>query len=104
MGFLSRLFGKGNNPLTEILQQGGTIIDVRTPGEFSMGNVEGSINIPVDQVIHKLKKIKKMKTPLVLCCASGIRSASATQLLKNNNIAEVYNGGRWSKVDRLVRR
>ena len=102
MSFLSKLFGGGNNLLTEKLQQGGTIIDVRTPGEYSMGHVPGSINIPVDQIQHKIGKIKKMKTPLVLCCASGMRSASATSMLKSNNIEDAYNGGRWSKVNKLV--
>ncbi len=102
MSFFSRLFGDKTNPLIEILQQGATIIDVRTPGEYSMGHVEGSINIPLDQVTHKLNKIKKMKLPLVLCCASGVRSANATYYLKSNNIQEVYNGGRWSKVDRIL--
>jgi len=101
MSFLSRLFGTKENPLIEILQQGATIIDVRTPGEYNMGHVEGSINIPLDQVTHKLNKIKKMKMPLVLCCASGIRSGNATQFLKSKNIQQVYNGGRWSKVGKL---
>lgn len=102
MGILSRLFGNKTNPLTEILNQGATIIDVRTPAEYMGGHVEGSINIPLDQVQHKVGKIKKMKSPLVLCCASGIRSASATSLLKSHSINDVYNGGRWSKVDQLM--
>ena len=34
-----------------------TIIDVRTPGEFMMGNVEGSINIPLDEVSSKVRRI-----------------------------------------------
>ncbi|TLX74719.1 rhodanese-like domain-containing protein [Labilibacter sediminis] len=102
MGILSRLFGSKSNPLAEILSQGATIIDVRTPAEYSGGHVEGSINIPLDQVQHKMNKIKKMKSPLVLCCASGIRSASATSLLRSKSINDVYNGGRWSKVDRLL--
>ncbi|MGQ1786698.1 MULTISPECIES: rhodanese-like domain-containing protein [unclassified Saccharicrinis] len=102
MGLLNFLFGGKNNPLKEIIQQGATIIDVRTPDEFKYGHVDGSINIPLDQIEHKMKRIRKMKMPLVLCCASGIRSANATHYLKNNNIADVYNGGRWSKVDRLT--
>ncbi len=102
MGFLSRLFGGGANPLAEILEQGATIIDVRTPGEFAGGSVPGSINIPVDQVKHKLSKIKKMRTPLVLCCASGMRSAGAVAFLKSNQIQDVHNGGRWYKVESLL--
>ena len=70
-----------------------TIIDVRSPGEFSMGAVEGSINIPLDQVPHKVEEFKAMKKPLVLCCASGGRSGQAVQFLEANGVEDLYNGG-----------
>ena len=38
-----------------------TIIDVRTPGEFMMGNVEGSINIPLDEVSSRVEEFKNMR-------------------------------------------
>ena len=75
-----------------------TIIDVRTPGEFSMGNVQGSVNIPLDQVPHKVEEFKNMKKPLVLCCASGNRSGQAVQFLESNGIGNIYNGGGWNMV------
>ncbi len=50
------------------------IIDVRTPQEFMCGNVAGSINIPLQEMQNKLDEIKEMQTPIVLCCASGVRS------------------------------
>lgn len=102
MGLFSILFGKANNQLKEILQQGAKIIDVRTAMEFRNGHVQGSINIPLDQLHHKVGKLKKIKAPLVLCCASGARSAAATNILRGKNITNVYNGGRWIKVDRLL--
>jgi rhodanese-related sulfurtransferase len=76
-----------------------TIIDVRSPGEFSMGAVEGSVNIPLDQVPHKVEEFKNMKKPLVLCCASGNRSGQAVQFLEANGLDEIYNGGGWNMVD-----
>jgi len=76
-----------------------TIVDVRTPGEFAMGNVEGSVNIPLDEVPNKVEEFKSMKKPLVLCCASGGRSGQATQFLEANGIGEVYNGGGWNMVN-----
>lgn len=75
-----------------------TIVDVRTPGEFSMGCVEGSVNIPLDQVPHKVEDFKAMKKPLVLCCASGNRSGQAMQFLQANGVEDVYNGGGWNMV------
>ena len=103
MSFLKRLFGEKNNLLSKMLQQGATIIDVRTPEEYGLGHAPGAINIPLDQIKHKLQKIKKMKSPLVLCCASGIRSANATNYLRTNKMENVHNGGRWSKVAKLQR-
>ena len=75
-----------------------TIIDVRRPGEFSMGCVEGSVNIPLDQVPHKIEAFKAMKKPLVLCCASGGRSGQAVDFLAANGVEDLYNGGGWNMV------
>ena len=75
-----------------------TIIDVREPGEFSMGCVEGSINIPLGQVPNKVEESKAMKKPLVLCCASGNRSGQATMFLKQQGVTDAYNGGGWHMV------
>lgn len=96
------LFGNRPNPVQDALQQGAVVIDVRTVGEFRSGNVSGSLNIPLDQIGSKMKKIKQMRKPIVLCCASGMRSATATGMLKNAGIESVYNGRTWSKVDRLL--
>ena len=75
-----------------------TVVDVREPSEFSMGCVEDSINIPLGQVPHKIEEFKTMKKPLVLCCASGIRSGQAVEFLEANGIEGVYNGGGWNEV------
>lgn len=76
----------------------GTILDVRTEGEFMGGNVAGSVNIPVQDLMERLDEVKKLEEPLVLCCASGQRSGMAQQLLSNEGI-ECYNGGGWMDVN-----
>lgn len=76
----------------------GTIVDVRTPGEFMGGNVKGSINIPLQQIQQRLDEIKQMPQPVILCCASGARSEQATRFLKSNGI-ECENGGSWLSVN-----
>ena len=78
-----------------------TIIDVRTPGEFMMGNVKGSINIPLDEVSSRVKEFKNIQGNVVLCCASGGRSGQATMFLEQNGLSNVYNGGGWQTVDAL---
>lgn len=70
------------------------IIDVRTPEEFSAGHVQGSLNIPLQDIPYQVQKIKQMEQPLVLCCASGNRSGQAAVFLKNQGI-DCENGGSW---------
>ena len=82
---------------TALLKKGAQIVDVRTPNEFGGGHIKGSINIPLDKLQQNLNKLKKEKT-VITCCASGIRSASAKQVLTANGFLEVYNGGGWASL------
>lgn len=82
---------------SELHKNGASIIDVRTPGEFSMGHIKGSKNIPLQNLHNQLKKINKNK-PVIVCCASGARSSSARRLLKNEGFEEVHNGGGWQHL------
>ena len=77
----------------------GTIVDVRTPLEFMGGNVTESINVPLQEIQQRLNEIKRLKMPLVLCCASGGRSAMATQFLSSQGV-ECFDGGSWLNVNR----
>lgn len=99
MGLLSAIFGKSKkqDQIIDMLSNGGIIIDVRTPGEFKGGHVKGSKNIPLNTISNKVNDIKKLNKPVVLCCASGMRSAQATTLLKNAGI-EAINGGGWRSL------
>jgi rhodanese-related sulfurtransferase len=81
-----------------IKEKKGTIVDVRTPSEFMGGNVESSINIPLQEIERRLDELKTLKQPLVLCCASGNRSGQATQYLMQQGI-ECCNGGSWLDVN-----
>jgi phage shock protein E len=75
-----------------------TIVDVRAVEEFSEGNVDGSINIPLHEVVGRVEELKEMQ-PLVLCCLSGNRSGQATAFLQAQGLDQVYNGGGWEVVD-----
>jgi len=76
---LKTLFGIGGPKvdLREKINQGATIVDVRTPDEFRSGHVKGSINIPLDRIQNQLNKLDKSK-PVITCCRSGARSGMAT--------------------------
>lgn len=90
--------------ITEIVKNGEyTVVDVRTPGEFQGGHVEGSINIPLDKVSSNISKFKSMKGAIILCCASGNRSGQATNMLKAQGMEEVHNGGSWFTVQMNIK-
>ncbi len=98
MSLFGLLFGFGKKKIKEAMEQGAIVIDVRSSGEFASGHAEGSINIPLDKIEANIKKIKNYNTPIVVCCASGMRSGMAQGILKKNGIENVVNAGRWSNV------
>lgn len=71
-----------------------TIIDVRTEQEFAGGHVEGSLNIPIGELYNRTDEIKNLPQPVILCCASGIRSAAAAMELRRHGI-DCVNAGSW---------
>ena len=101
MGFFSKLFGPKHDWADIIHNQKAKIVDVRTPSEFKGGHIKGSQNIPLNNINKAHKKIKG-KQPIVLCCASGMRSGQAVQMLKSQGFTDVYNGGGWRSLQRHV--
>jgi phage shock protein E len=85
----------------ELVKKGAIILDVRSKGEFAGGHIKGSLNIPVDVLSSNLTKLNKAK-PIITCCASGMRSASAKNILLANGFTEVYNGGAWSSLQNKI--
>ena len=54
------------------------VIDVCEPSEFAAGHVKGARNVPLGQLEQQLPTIVKNKaTPVILVCASGMRSSRA---------------------------
>jgi rhodanese-related sulfurtransferase len=54
-------------------------VDVRSPEEFASGHLIGAKNIPMERLQEALgKSISDKKRPLILVCASGMRSQKAT--------------------------
>lgn len=60
------------------------LLDVRNPGELeSVGYLEGAINIPVDQLRHRMGELPKDKE-IVIYCQVGLRGNVAYRQLVNN--------------------
>lgn len=79
----------------------GTIVDVRTRGEFQGGSVAGAINIPLNEIPLNMDELKEMKAPLIFCCASGNRSGQAANYVSRNGV-DCVNGGSWLEVNYLT--
>jgi rhodanese-related sulfurtransferase len=98
---IKKLFGIGPQvDFHKLMKEGATIVDVRSKGEFESGHIRGAINIPLNHLENNLAKIKKEK-PVITCCASGMRSASARGLLQSKGYT-VYNGGGWTSLKNKI--
>lgn len=100
---IKKLLGVKTVDYAQLMKEGATILDVRTPGEFASGHIKGSLNIPVDKLAQNLGKLKDKKKPVITCCASGMRSASAKSILQSNGFVNVYNGGSWHRLSLKIR-
>ena len=74
------------------------LVDVRTPQEYLSGHLPGAVNIPLQELTGRLNEIPQDQ-PIVVVCATGNRSQTASSLLVRGGYGEVYNlrGGtmRW---------
>lgn len=82
--------------MPELIKQGAQIIDVRTAEEFKKDSNPQALNIPLDLLKSRLNKIRRT-VPVVVCCASGSRSAFASRLLKAQGL-QVFNAGKWQNT------
>lgn len=103
MDAIKQLFGMGPEVnYVELVKRGAVIIDVRTKDEYQGGHIKGSVNIPLNSLPNNLSRLKKDK-PIITCCASGMRSASAKNILKSGGFPEVYNGGGWMSLQNKIK-
>ena len=100
---IKKLFGLGPSVnYADLVKQGAIILDVRSKGEYSGGHINGSMNISVDTLSSNLGKLKDKNKTIITCCASGMRSVSAKNILKSNGYTNVYNGGGWSSLKNKI--
>ena len=76
-----------------------TVLDVRSPAEWSAGHLPGSINVPLGELDQRLHEVPRGR-PIVVHCQSGARAGMAAALLRARGVPEVsvYGGGfaEWS--------
>jgi rhodanese-related sulfurtransferase len=80
----------GNAELRDLQAKGARLIDVRSAGEFAMGHIAGSENVPNEQLPQTAASWDRQRA-VVVYCATGARSLIAAEWLAKNGFAKVYN-------------
>ncbi|MGW1816201.1 rhodanese-like domain-containing protein [Streptomyces sp. NPDC002125] len=73
-----------------------TVVDVRSPGEYAAGHLPGAHNVPLDRLDEAVGALKSAaaRTPLLVVCASGARSAKGCARLAAQGVdAATLDGG-----------
>ena len=71
------------NDLKSLNKENVTLLDVRTPEEFSQGSIPGFINIPLDSLRKRMSELDPQK-PVYITCAVGLRGYIASRILSQN--------------------
>ncbi len=77
-----------SNEAMTLIEDGATIIDVRTSDEMKTGYIEGAINIEVGNIQDI--DLDKSET-IIVYCATGMRSSQAAEALIEMGYENVYN-------------
>lgn len=68
------------------------IVDVREVDEFAAGHLPEARNIPAAKLADRIGELDKFKDkPLLVCCASGVRSNRACAELKKNGFTRIHS-------------
>jgi len=74
------------------LNEGGQLIDVRSPVEFSQGALDGAVNMPIESFQFLKDDIDHTK-PVLLYCRTGARSGMVKNYLEQLGFGQVHNIG-----------
>jgi len=70
----------------------GIVIDVCSAAEFAESHIKGSLNVPLDELEARLDKVVKNKnSPIIMVCASGVRSKSAQAVAQKLGYEKVHS-------------
>ena len=68
------------------------VVDVREADEFAAGHLPDARNIPGSKLAERISEIEKYKDkPVIVCCATGMRSNKACAELKKNGFSRINN-------------
>lgn len=98
--YLPRLGWIAIDDAREQLKAGALLLDVRSARECSEQPVKGAENIPVDELVAAIEGGALSKDrPILLFCASGMRSGAAKRTLRTYGFTQVENLGTVTRAD-----
>ncbi|MFC2450073.1 MAG: rhodanese-like domain-containing protein [Flavobacteriaceae bacterium] len=79
------------------------LVDVREPMELiTDGAIEGALNVPLSELEERKDEILNLKGNIIFFCKSGGRSGKAVDFFKEKGISNIYNGGGYNDLSKLV--
>ena len=78
---------------TLVRDNGALLVDVRSPGEYASGHMNGALNLPVDRVRSFEAVEADRDREIVLYCRSGARSSRAASTLRSMGYTNVHDLG-----------
>ena len=73
-----------------LLANGGQLVDVRSPADFSQQRLPGALNFPIDSLCYEHKQLNSQRAVIVYG-ASEVRSARAARLLAGKGFSRIYH-------------
>ena len=74
----------------QMIDQGVTVIDVRTPAEFGGGHIPQAQHIPLDSILARPRDVLKGDN-VIFVCQVGQRSALAAEMAAAVGLKNLYN-------------
>lgn len=109
--FLASLLRRPGGPAISVVdatllinREDALVLDVRDPAEFAGGHIPEAKNVPLAKLGERISELAQYKDrPIVVVCASGMRSATACNQLAKAGFTQVKNldggMGRWSEAN-----
>ncbi|MDF9392062.1 MULTISPECIES: rhodanese-like domain-containing protein [Methylococcus] len=66
------------------------LLDVREPDEFAFCHIEGSVHIPMGEIVSRLSELDPDRTTVVVC-HHGMRSFQVGRFLETQGFGQVIN-------------
>ncbi len=82
-----------------MIESGALLIDVRSAGEFEVGHIPGSVNIPHTEIETLAQAIGPgLDRSVVFYCASGRRAGRAQEQLKQLGYTGLFNASGYDAL------